>query len=480
MKHSHATHSWKHFATRTWKRFASIGLSLVMTASLLPAMPASAAIKNTAAQKQMTGRASTDLVPVIDKTPIPDKAGSISMDQLENNVNQNDPFPAGTAGSNIFRIPSMITMANGELLTIADTRYTQDTDGNGLDTIAGISGDGGKTWKYDFPFFFPDTYRDFNQQSTSAIDPGLLQGPDGTVYCIVDVFPSQYYILGDTGVRSGTGYVEIDGKKRLALTDNYAKVRETPTDENDTNYLYYVGDFLDGYAPILTRDGGLSTGYAVDEWYNLYSMDENGEYHADLKQPRLNSTDQEIPEEYSEIQQNVFYKDSKFHVYMTGYMWIVSSKDYGRTWEHPKDIIANLRNETEHALLVSPGRGLTTKDGTLLIGAYSLTQTAPYTYDQKACLLYSTDNGETWNRTADAGPSSENDIVELDDGTIRMFHRVGSSDIHYKDFTKTADGGYEPGASGSVPGTAIQSVIFCGQFNRYHPFLFPAPAFALV
>ena len=25
-----------------------------------------------------------------------------------------------------------------------------------------------------------------------------------------------------------------------------------------------------------------------------------------------------------------------------------------------------------------------------------------------------------------------------------------------------------------------QSVIFCGQFNTYHPFLLPAPAFALV
>ena len=29
-------------------------------------------------------------------------------------------------------------------------------------------------------------------------------------------------------------------------------------------------------------------------------------------------------------------------------------------------------------------------------------------------------------------------------------------------------------------GSLSQSVIFCGQFNTYHPFLFPAPAFALV
>ena len=32
----------------------------------------------------------------------------------------------------------------------------------------------------------------------------------------------------------------------------------------------------------------------------------------------------------------------------------------------------------------------------------------------------------------------------------------------------------------SVHPCPLQSVIFCGQFNTYHPFLLPAPAFALV
>lgn len=37
-----------------------------------------------------------------------------------------------------------------------------------------------------------------------------------------------------------------------------------------------------------------------------------------------------------------------------------------------------------------------------------------------------------------------------------------------------------PGKKPNVIPEPAQSVIFCGQFNTYHPFLFPAPAFAFV
>ncbi len=38
------------------------------------------------------------------------------------------------------------------------------------------------------------------------------------------------------------------------------------------------------------------------------------------------------------------------------------------------------------------------------------------------------------------------------------------------------EGRLDAGSGSHTP----QSVIFCGQFNTCHPFLFPAPAFALV
>ncbi len=424
MKHS--------FVSRKWKRMVSAGLSLAMTVSLFSAVPASAA----PLEKEMPEKA-TEMVSVKDKTPVTDKAGSISMSQLEDNETVGHPFPKGTAGSQIFRIPSIITMKNGELLSVADIRYTQTVDGNGLDTIASVSSDGGKTWEYGFPFYFPDSYRDSYRQSTAFIDPGLLEGPDGTIYCIADVFPTEYS-LQNIGGRLGTGYVEINGEQRLALTDNYANVGVAPVDNDDTRYLYYVDEFEDGYAQILTRDSQMPTGYAVDEWYNLYSVDENGEYHNNLKQPQINN-------ESHEVQQNVYYKDSIFHVFQTGYLWMITSKDHGRTWEHPRDISPQVKKDDDQSLLISPGCGLTTKDGTLVIGSYYHGK-GDSGGAEKASLFYSSDNGITWHRTDDVNTtSSENEVVELEDGTIRMFYRGWSGKIAYADFTKNEAGGYDVG-----------------------------------
>ena len=441
------------FVSRKWKRIASAGLSLAMCVSLFSSVPVSAAPSEKAAPQQ-----AVEKVPVKDKTPVTDKAGPVFMSQLDGNETQGHPFPKGTAGSNIFRIPAMITMETGELLAIADIRYSQTVDGNGLDTIAAISGDGGKTWEYGFPFYFPDSYRDSYQNATAAIDPGLLEGPDGTIYCIADIFPT-YYSLQNVGPRLGTGYVTIDGEERLALTDDYANVGTKPEDENDTRYLYYVGNFLDGYAQILKREDHMPTGYAVDEWYNLYTVDEQGAYHDDLTQPQINNEDHRV-------QQNVYYRDSKFHVFETGYLWLITSKDHGRTWEHPRDIASQVRRDSDGSLLISPGCGLTTSDGTLVIGAYHHTADPENAQNRMegASLLYSSDNGITWNRTEDIPGvmSSENEVVELEDGTIRMFYRGHSGKVAYADFVKNEQGGYDVGSAVTVDECSVTSTCNMG------------------
>ena len=432
------------FLLRNWKRIVSAGLSFAVAASLCSTAPVFAA-----PSENKESKSGTEIVPVKDKTPVTNKAGSISMSQLEDNETTGGPFPKGTAGNNVFRIPAMITMQNGELLAIADARYDQPNDGNGLDTIASVSTDGGKTWEYSFPIYLPDSYRDSLRNSTASIDPGLLEGPDGTIYCIADVFPTEYSVQ-NVGARAGTGYVEINGRQRLALTDDYGDVGTAPVDEGDERYLYYVGEFKDGYAQILTREDHAPTGYAVDEWYNLYTVGGNGEYLDDLKQPQINNEDHQV-------QQNVYYRDSKFHVYQTGYIWMVTSKDHGRTWEHPRDLVPQIKREDDQALLISPGCGLTTSDGTLVIGCYN------HQGAENASLLYSSDNGVTWNRTADINTgSSENEVVELEDGTIRMFYRGGSGKISYADFTKNAAGGYDVGEPVSIDACPVTSTCNMG------------------
>ena len=122
-----------------------------------------------------------------------------------------------------------------------------------------------------------------------------------------------------------------------------------------------------------------------------------------------------------------------FHVYSIDYLWVVESKDHGRTWEHPRDLTDQIkRKDNEHALLVSPGKGITTSQGDISIGFYDYGDG-----HQDSSMVYSTDNRETWKRMEDvkkqSGDSSENEIVELEDGTLRKFYRNNNGSISYAD-----------------------------------------------
>lgn len=371
--------------------------------------------------------------------PVMLKAGSIPVS--ESQVTYGEPFAQWTAGSQFFRIPALINLQDGTLLATADARWETTADGGGLDSIASISVDGGNTWNYSFPLFFPDSDGYAGREATTIIDPGIVEGPDGTIYFIADVNPTGSTTMYKT-IGTGTGYVTVDNAvdqgRYLALTEDYNNVDKVPSDDNLNQYPYYVSELdEDGYALILRREDGSETGYGVDEWYNLYTV-ENGEFIDDLRQKQVNTDTQ--------IQQNAFYKGSKFHVYSIDYLWVVTSKDGGRTWEHPRDLTDQIkRRVNEHGLLVSPGQGITTDAGDIVIGFYN-TQDG----EENSSIVYTQDNGTTWKRTADVNGaaaggfwSSENEIVELWDGTLRMFVRNGQGRICYADAVKNEAGEYE-------------------------------------
>ena len=336
------------------------------------------------------GKVDSDATSVVLEETVLLKAGSISAS--DENVTENQPFAAGTAGSNLFRIPCLITLENGSILAAADARYTEYRDFGGIDTIASVSSDGGKTWKYSFPINFPDSNGSAGfGQATTAIDPVLVQGNDGTIYCMADMNPTGVTTL-DVYPGKGTGYITVDGVERLALTSSWDDSALEPK-ANADKYEYYVGDFADGYAPVLKVADHTATEYAVDEWYNIYTV-RNGEYVADLTQTQVNSD--------TLIQQNAFYRDSILHVYKTGYIWLITSKDNGISWENPRILNPQIKRENgaETALLVSPGKGFVASDGTILVGCYDTAG------GENASMFYSSDNGETWNRTADITTTS--------------------------------------------------------------------------
>ncbi|MBQ8858126.1 MAG: cell wall-binding repeat-containing protein, partial [Lachnospiraceae bacterium] len=371
------------------------------------------------------------------------KAGSISVSAK--NMTEDQPFASGTAGSTLFRIPALITLENGDLLAAADARWTTSADWGGLDTIASVSSDNGKTWYYSFPIYFPDSNTTYPgmEVATTAIDPVLVQGADGTIYCIADMNPSGI-TTGDIMPAYGTGFVEIDGEWRLALTGTYTKPNEgnLASYGDPADYEYYVGDFDEnGFAPVLNKADGSATEWGVDEWYNIYTVNaETGKYEETLTQTMVN--DQTV------IQQNAFYKDSVLHVFNTGYLWLVTSTDNGRTWENPQILNTQIKRDSDRALLASPGQGITTSDGDIVIPFYDHGDG-----QENASVIWSDDNGKTWTRSNDVSGmwSSESEIVELHDGVLRMFYRNGTGYICYVDITK-ADGEW-------TMGTGVQTAV---------------------
>ena len=364
------------------------------------------------------------------------KAGPINT--TSEHLTQNQPFAEGTAGSQYFRIPAFIVTQKGNLLAAADARYSTTGDGGGLDTIASVSTDNGKTWNYSFPLYFPDSDGYIGNTATTIIDPALVQGKDGEIYCIADVNPTGVTTMGGyKAPGEGTGYVKVNGKDYLAVTDNYDNVNTQPKDDDATTYAYYVGDWDEnGYARILKRSDHSETEYGVDKWYNLYKV-ENGEYKESLTQKQVNSN--------TDIQQNIFYKGSALHVYNTGYMMYAKTYDDGFTWTDPEILNPQIKRPTkETALLVSPGQGVLTSDGTIVIPFYDHGDG-----EENASIIWSDDNGKTWERSNDVPGaatggywSSESEVVELSDGTLRMFFRSGQGVVCYSDAVRNTSGDY--------------------------------------
>lgn len=116
---------------------------------------------------------------------------------------------------------------------------------------------------------------------------------------------------------------------------------------------------------------------------------------------------------------------------------LVWSDDDGLTWSAPRDITLQLKDPTWRSAWFSPGAGLQTSSGRLVL-PYSVADA------DKTMLSYaavSDDHGMTWSRVGPIGAkTNEHMIVELEDGTLvcnlRSLHGLGQRAIA----TSTDDG----------------------------------------
>lgn len=333
---------------------------------------------------------------------------------LASTAQQDQPFASDTLGSDNFRIPALVTLDNGTLVAAADARWDGTYDGKNVDTMVAVSKDNGQSWTTSLVNYFADTEDKQTSGAASFIDPALATDGEN-VYLLVDVFPGGVDLLSGT-CQAGTGYNE-----------NGLMLKKS----GESEYSYYVGEFTNDYAPVMSSDG-TESGYAVDERYNLYTVID-GKYTA--------VSYHETGDNGAYIAANVFYENAEFTVYPTSYLWLVKSEDGGETWSAPQILNPQVKGEDEVFYGVGPGRGLVAEDGTIYFSCYYHDGSELGASSQRSSLIYSKDDGATWKRTENLQSSgsssskwsSENQVVQLDDGTIRMFYRNGRGLLCYAD-----------------------------------------------
>lgn len=350
--------------------------------------------------------------------------------------NVSQPYESGTAGSELFRIPAMITLKNGDVITSADVRYGNGTDSPAnIDTGVRVSHNAGAAWS---DINLVNHFSDFEdrcssrayEKSASFIDSALLQSPTGRVFLICDACPA--YIGSNAASKNGSGL--IDG--RFVLCSRTTGDGTESGKLTKEAYPYYIGDSENGFAPVLRfSDGKNYGGYFVDEEFFLYRM--NG---GTLEKVFVHQYDREGKETSVSVQANVFYADSPLKIYPTFYCWLRTSDDSGRTWSRPH--ILNGDIAAEGFTGVCPGRGFVyTADGAsrIMFAVYDNNSSI-----EKTSVIYSDNDGVTWQRgekirvKGTAHKTSETQMISLPDGTIRAYSRNFAKRIGYAD---SKDGG---------------------------------------
>ena len=324
----------------------------------------------------------------------------------ENGTTKKNPYPANTGGSKFFRIPSMVRLNNGTLVTAIDARWETKGDGGGLDTLVSWSEDNGENWTYTFANHLGDNGNKFSNQSSTFIDPSLATDGE-TLWLLVDLFPYGA-ATASTQNRSRpliaeTGFTD-DGK---LLLKRYG----------EATYDFYLDNGV-----IKHQNGTEVDGYEVDEWFNI-----TGEG----------------------VNTNLFFSNSPFQVQPVTFLYLTESTDGGKNWSAPK--LLNLKEKGELALIAAPTRGHITEDGAIVFTAYQANarKNDPTLLDsnsQRLNIIYSEDGGENWERVKwepegweeQKKWSSESVLVELESGIWRIFYRNGTGKLCYVDYDPKA------------------------------------------
>ncbi len=358
------------------------------------------------------------------------------------------------------RIPTMISVADGEverIITMCDISQSGGDHGR-IQVVSRTSTDGGETFSdmevvLSLPVAKASQIGSQDHRCAFAIDPILVQCSGGDLLMIVDMFPESKAIMHKPWLEKGHGHVTVDGKTYLALyegkttvgggksTLNLSKaytVREkgwvyTPDGKKTKYYvpqkhsfecafetmgdMYYCvgyeGEYIDCAPPMMPVSGGGHDIYVG----NIYLNEDKPDFSADNPVAVTKRGVYDDKEKYPCTEAG----PAPLSVLPSLHLWVLRSKDKGRTWGAPVDITAQVKSDNEIFLGTGPGVAIrlqnqkdSVKNGRIIAPVYNLKDTF---------VIYSDDEGTTWHRSASTKNIDETQVIEDKEGTLWCFGR---------------------------------------------------------
>lgn len=376
-------------------------------------------------------------------------------------------FYSGYDNSVYYRIPTLFTTSKGTTIAGIDKRQSGSADLGNIDTSIRRSTDSGKTWG--------EPQIIFNQPAgetdhSLTIDPVILEDQNGRLHLLVDLFPESRAAMNTGLLECGSGFKTVDGKQYPILR-NYANTASNASETWTEEYTIRE----EGVVWKENADGtAAATSYSVPEYLSAEGC-------GDLYE-NVNGTEV--------YRGNIYiYTGSKAGALkVPRVMNIVTcySDDDGETWQGYRNITGMVKKDWMLFMGLGPGVGICLKNqedeslnGRLIVPVYSANTT--WTASQSSSVIYSDDDGETWHLAEspleevseldissgrfDAQILTEAQIVEMNDGTLKLFCRNQSGKV--KICTGTAASSEEGGMNWTSIDVTDTPEVYC-QLSAIH------------
>lgn len=353
-------------------------------------------------------------------------------------------FTPGDAGSLNYRIPAIITAADGSLVTATDKRWNHSGDlAAKIDPVIRRSTDNGKTWSA------PVTIANFGGPNGAGDCAFILNKTNGEIICLfvaekgffastaADPIKIQYCKSTDNGITWG---LPVDITNQV-----YGAGCTNPITQN------WLGVFIGSGRQLQLRDGTLAVALVVRD------------LSGGINNYMMSSTD-------------------------GGTNWTVSTAVAETGGDEAKlvelnngNLMMSIRNAGTRRFNISTNKGLTwgtaynnadildpNCDGdfiryTSTIDGYDknrLLHTIPYASNRtNVSVLMSTDEGATWpvRKTIFSGSSAYSSLTVLPDGTLGMYYENGESSTYQMYFVRFSLNWLSNGTDTFVPSPTLST-----------------------